>query len=375
LLYAEPQNAMRIAHLVPNLNFGGLQEVARGLVLGLKQRGHDVFVITWSGPSNHPEAEQALIKAGIPIEHLRWSPHTRLTSFRHLRRCLKAGNFDIFHVHNPFNYYLYGAVAARLVGVPKVVETLQATAMFDPGRLGKWDKSLFWVAAVLSDRVVSCCAEVEAVLRRRFPLPARKLAVVDNGIDLSRFLAVPPRASRPEVVFGTVGRMTPVKNHRVLVEAFALARRKYSHIRLHLLGGGPLQPELQERVRELDLSHSVQFLGYSDNVPGFLAGLDVYVLCSNSEGLPLSLMEAIAAGLPVVSTEVGGAPGIVRRTDSGWLCPPNNPQALMAAMELAICYPERIERGERARRFAAESYSMALMTSHYEKLYESLLHE
>jgi glycosyltransferase involved in cell wall biosynthesis len=119
----------------------------------------------------------------------------------------------------------------------------------------------------------------------------------------------------------------------------------------------------------------VQFLGFSHDVPGFLAGLDVYVLCSNSEGLPLSLMEAIAAGLPVISTEVGGAPGIVRRTDGGWLCPPNNPQALMNAMELAICYPERLERGERARRCVAETYSMARMTSHYEKLYGSLLHE
>jgi glycosyltransferase involved in cell wall biosynthesis len=228
---------------------------------------------------------------------------------------------------------------------------------------------------MLSDRVVSVCAEVEAVLRRRFVLPARKLSVVDNGVDLSRYVAVPGRDPHQEVVFGTVGRMTAVKNHRVLVEAFALARRKYAHIRLLLLGGGPLQSGLEQRVAELGLSDSVQFLGFSHDVPGFLAGLDVYVVSSNSEGLPLSLLEAIATGLPVVATEVGGVPGIVRTSDSGWLSPPNDPQALLAAMELAICSPQRRERGERARRFVAERYSASRMTADYEKLYQQLFHE
>src|SRR5690242_11905239 len=128
---------------------------------------------------------------------------------RRLKGYMGAGKTDILHVHNPFGYYLYGALAARAAGGTKIVNTVHITAMFDHPRFGRRGRSLFWTAAMLSDGLVSVCPEVDTDLRGKFLLPGNKLFVVDNGIDLTPFLAVPPRHRRDEVVFGFAGRMAP----------------------------------------------------------------------------------------------------------------------------------------------------------------------
>jgi glycosyltransferase involved in cell wall biosynthesis len=245
--------------------------------------------------------------------------------------------------------------------------------MFDHPRFGRRGRTLFWTAATLSHGLVSVCAEVDAFVRRRFLLAGVELFVVNNGIDMAPFLAVPARKLRDEVTFGLAGRMAPEKNHRVLIEAFGLLRRRHGCARLRFLGGGPLEPELKEQARSLGLSEAVEFCGFSHDVAGFLSQLDIFVLPSDFEALPLSLLEAIASGLPVVATAVDGVPKIVQTTDGGWLCPRGDAPALMGAMEAAITSPDRLERAERARRVVAELYSAERMARDYERVYQQLL--
>jgi glycosyltransferase involved in cell wall biosynthesis len=379
---------MRIFHLVPNLNYGGLQEVVRGLALCQMRSGHSVTIGCWTNASNHPEAERELERAGARIVYLRRGAdgtlsYDRLSSLQMLKGCLGARNADILHVHNPFDYYLFGAIAARIAGRTAIAHTLHATVMFDwvarrsagASRLKVVrTKAQFWVAAMLTDALVSVCAEAELFLRSRFFLPGKELYVVDNGIDLGPFLSVPARPLRNEITFGAVGRMSFEKNHRGLIEAFALLRCNYGNVRLRLLGSGPIEQKLKEQVLNLGLDDVVEFCGFSHDVPTFLGGLDVFVLASISEGMPLSLLEAIASGLPVVATAVGGVPPIVRSTDSGWLCEPRDAHSLCAAMESAIACSDRRNRGERARQLVAEHYSAERMTRDYEFLYRKLLH-
>jgi glycosyltransferase involved in cell wall biosynthesis len=369
---------MRIFHLLPNLNYGGLQKVVRLLAVSQRQSGHSVTIGCWTNTSNHPEAERELERAGAHVVHLRRGTDGGMLSGRRvllhkLKGHLGARNADILHVHNPFSYYLYGALAARAAGGTKIVNTIHITAMFDHPRFGRRGRTLFWTAAILSHGLVSVCSDVDAFLRSRFFLPGTKLFVVDNGIDLAPFLAVPARHLRDDVVFGFAGRMAPEKNHRVLIEAFALLRRKRSNVRLRLLGGGVLEPKLKEQVRNLGLEDVVEFCGFSHDVARFLGSLDVYVLPSDFEGLPLSLLEAIASGLPVVATAVDGVPGIVQNTGSGWLCPPDNADALLASMESAIASLDCRERAERARHLVAERYSADRMNRDYELVYQKIL--
>jgi len=370
---------MQIFHLVPNLNFGGLQKVVRLLALAQRQSGHSVTIGCWTNASNHPEAECELEREGAHVIHLRRANDGgmlsgRMPLLRVLKAYMGAKKADILHVHNPFSYYLYGALAARAAGRTKVVNTVHATAMFDHPRFGRRGRTLFWTAATLSHGLVSVCPEVDAFLRRRFHLAGVELFVVNNGIDMASFLGVPARKAREEVVFGLAGRMATEKNHRVLIEAFALVRRRHSRVRLRFLGGGPLEPELKEQVRALGLSDSVEFCGFSHDVAGFLGELDIFVLPSDFEALPLSLLEAIASGLPVVATAVDGVPKIVQNTGGGWLCPRGDANGLMTAMEKAITSPDRLERAEKARGVVAELYSAERMAKDYERVYRQVVH-
>jgi glycosyltransferase involved in cell wall biosynthesis len=359
---------MRIFQLVDDLGYGGAQEVVIGLALSLKSRGNHVEIGCLREAGNHPEAVQHVERSGIPVVPFQKPEGFHLPTLWKIREYLEAGDFDLVHSHNPLVHH-YAAAAGRLARIPAVVSTLHGTATLT---MQPWARVLFWASAMLSDRIVSVCPEVDDVFRLAYPLPPEKFAVVDNGIDLSRFLSVPERCPRREIVFGAVGRLVPVKNHRILIEAFQLATRRHSGIRLRILGGGPLEQELRQLVRSLNLTESVELCGYHTDVPGFLANVDVYVLPSDSEGLPMSLLEAIASGLPVIATEVGGVPGVVKRSDSGWLCPPGNREAMLAAMEAALQDQDLSERGERARRSVAEWYSVSRMTADYERLYQSL---
>jgi glycosyltransferase involved in cell wall biosynthesis len=293
--------------------------------------------------------------------------------FRILKTHLAARKPDLLHIHNPLDHYPFGVLTARVLGQIAIVNTLHGTNQFDHWSWGRKARVKYWICAMLSDKVVSVCPEVERVVRSKYVLPRKKLSVVENGIDLSRFLAVPARDLRQQVVFGTVALMRPEKNHRLLIESFALARHTYGNIRLRLLGSGRLEPELRALVSKLGLNDVVEFCGYSHDVAGFLGSLDIFVLPSSTEGQPLSLIEAIASGLPVVATDVGGVRNIVQNTRSGWLCPPDNTDAFVEAMQSAITCSERREWAERARQMVAERYSAERMARDYERLYHELL--
>jgi len=379
---------MRIFHLVPDLNYGGLQEVVRRLALCQLRSGHSVSIGCWTNSSNHPEAERELEQAGARIVYLRraadgtMSSFDRLSLLRMLKSNLGKQNADILHAHNPFDYYLYGAIAARLAGGTSIVQTLHATVMFDltarrtagAGRLKvARTKAKFRAAAMLTDKIVSVCSESQVILRSLFTLPDKKLCAIDNGIELAPFLAVAARPLRDEIVFGAVGRMSFEKNHRMLIDAFALVRRNHGNIRLRLLGSGPLEQTLREQALQHGLGDSVEFCGFSHDVAGFLASLDVFVLPSIGEALPLSLLEAIASGLPAVATKVGGVPRIVHTTDSGWLCEPQDTASLQAALESAIACSDRKNKGERAQHLVAEHYAAERMNRDYDLLYRQLL--
>lgn len=357
------------------MNFGGLQEIVRVLCLAQRHVGHQVAIACWTNASNNPAAESQLQQAGVEILYLcRGAQGQRVSGkkylFLKLKQRLGQGRADILHIHNPFMHFLYGALAARAAGSTRVVLTVHATVWLE-GRK-KW-KPVFWTGAMLSHSIVSVCAEVEQIIRSRFVLPARKFTVIENGIELARFLAVPPRQLRQELTLGAIGRMTSEKNHRVLLHAFSRIAATYPHVRLRLLGGGLLEPELKGLTTTLGLDHSVEFCGFSHDTPAFLRSIDVFVLPSQSEAMPLTLLEAIASGVPVVATAVGNVPRILDLTGAGWLCQPGDVASLAKALEAAILSTHRIEQGEQARSKVSHHFSAERMSADYEQHYRKLL--
>lgn len=361
---------MRIVHLIDSLYCAGAEQVVASLAAYQSKRGHSVRVVCLRDFSEHPVDVPALLEAGVQIVTLGKPPGFHFGTLRKLTRYLKDERIEVVHTHNHLVHH-YGVAAARWASAPVVLNTLHGSSSFM--RTAFWAKALFWFSCLISDGVVAVCQEVQTVFRAAFPLPARKNFVVDNGINLSRFLAVSRSPRSETVTYGNIARLDPIKDHANLFKAFAILRKKYSHVQLRLLGEGTLRQELEELARSLSIGDAVHMEGFSLDTARFLNKIDVYVISSRSEGLPLTLLEAMGAALPIVSTAVGSVPDIIGKAHCGWLCPPSNPEALAKAMEQAIQAPDLAAIGARSRKTVEEYYSVERMNREYECIYEALL--
>lgn len=358
---------MYITELVNSLEIGGAERMAADLALGLQSRGHTVSVVCLrrSGP-----VADCLRDSNIDVVTLEKDEGLSLSALRRLSAYLQDKQVDVVHTHNPLTHH-YGALAGRRTGVSVVVNTFHG-----PSNLTGFGRTqaIFEASCLFSDRVVACCQAVDAHLRKITFVAKRQLAVIPNGISLDKFTKIPARTPNGKIVFGTVGRLVPVKDHITLLEAFAEVCSQESSVQLELLGDGPLYGALRERADALGIASRVVLHRASVAPDQFLARLDLFVLCSRSEGLPLSLLEAMAAGLPVVATSVGAIPELVQGAQCGWLCPPAHPTALAAAMLDSLQCRQRNEWGIRGRQYVLEHNSIAAMTLAYEQLFEKLLH-
>src|ERR1017187_8747003 len=278
---------------------------------------------------------------------------------------------EVIHTHNPLVHH-YGVLSARLAGVPVVVHSFHR-----PGNLTRFGRAqmIFDASCRWSDRIVPCCEAVGAHLGHVTLVARRKLTVIPNGIPLERFRAIRPRRADGYFVIGSVGRPVSVKDHAPLLKAFARFRSEVPHSRLEILGEGPLPSALEQAARDLGIDKNVFFHGASLDVPGFLSLLDTFVLCSLSEGLPLTLVEAMAAGLPVVGTNVGAVPELVHAADCGWLSSPGDPGQLAAALLQSLRCEKRVQWGLRGRDYVLGHNSVDSMTDAYEQLFEKLLED
>ena len=361
---------MRIAHLIDDLGCGGAEQMVAGLSSCQSRSGHLVQVICLRDIGQNPVDVSVLTDAGVKIVTLDKPPGFHFGTLRKLRDHLRSHRIEVLHTHNHLVHH-YGAVAARWARIPVVLNTLHGTSSLQMS--ASWTKVLFWFSCLLSRRVVCVDRQVHDTFRKVYLLPGRRLCVVENGIDLNRFLSIPRRAPGEVVTFGNIGRLEHVKGHDILLRAFSILRKENPCVRLRILGDGTLRHDLRGLAENLSISNDVSFEGFSLDAPSFLGSIDVYVISSLSEGLPLTLLEAMAAGLPVVATAVGGVTELVGKAGCGWLCPPANPDALADAMRKALLAPDLTAIGDRGRVVAGRSYSIERMARDYEDLYSALL--
>jgi glycosyltransferase involved in cell wall biosynthesis len=355
---------MRIAELVNNLEIGGAERIVADLAVALQARNHSVHVVCMRGEG--PLAAP-LREAGVTVASLNKPSGFSLASLRRLVRYLREHRIEVIHTHNPLVHH-YGALAGRANGAG-VVNTLHG-----PGNLAHSPKTrwIYDAACLLSDSVVSVCHTVQANLKECTRIGRRRSLVIPNGIPVAPFVAV--RCGGSDVfTFGTVGRLAPVKDHLTMIQAFAQFHQQYPQSRLEILGDGPMYPDLTCLVENLGLQEHVRFYGSSLNVPAFLSRLNVFILSSLYEGLPLSVLEAMAAGLPLVATSVGEITTLVKTAGCGWLCPPGDAQALTGGMLAARRCRTLAELGMQARAYVTQRHSSLAMVNAYEHLFVSLI--
>jgi glycosyltransferase involved in cell wall biosynthesis len=362
---------MRIVQLVEDLELGGLERLAADLALAQKQGGHQVLVycLFHAGP-----LAASLEAAGIPVVTFQKPPGFSMSAVLAMAKRLRADRVEVIHGHNPGVHH-YAALAARLAGVPVCLNTRHSVTTSKG--LPYQERYFRWVKPFTS-HVVFVCDFVRRGLEPKLGYPPGKCSTILNGIPLAPFLARPasPGSRYPRIRFGTIGRLVPAKGHSILIDAFARVEQIAPAAELSIFGYGDLHDALSAQIARLGLADRVRLAGRTNDSPATLQDLDVFVFSSVNEGLPLVILEAMAAGLPIVTTDVGGISEVLTEVlakESAWLCPPGDAEALAGAMLHAANCTELRERGAIARRLAATTYGIEHMAGRYQELYRSLL--
>ena len=359
---------LRIVQIVEKLEIGGLERMALDLAIAQKKAGHQpsIYCVFHRG-ALADEADAA----GVPVIEFHKRVGFSWKTVREITRRLRHDGAQVVHTHNSVIHH-YGVLAGRMAGVRAIVNTRHGL-----GKLHTAARQELYFRATLpfTSAFVFVCEDGRRFFVHERGVPASRSHVILNGIPLETFLCIPAAvdSQRPRIRFGTVGRMVPAKAHADLIEAFALLRQRIPEAHLRIAGGGPLWEQIQAQTNRLGLNSSVSLEGATRDVVSFLGQLDVFVLSSITEGLPLVILEAMAAALPVVSTRVGGVPEVAPEGDIAWYGEPAQPASLAEAMYQAATCTDLAARGARARSLAKDRYGLELMQEQYEALFRRLL--
>ena len=314
-------------------------------------------------------------------------PRNLLGTAAEVRRIVAVGGYDIVHVHTPVAAFVtrFALRRGRTGSRPAVIYTAHGFHFYEGQRRlpHLLFRTLERTAARWTDYLITINREDFEAARGFGTIDPDKVSYVPGiGVDVTRFgeNAVPAEAAAavrgeldlaPHALMLTmVAEFSPVKRHAHVLDA--LSRVHDPRVVLVLVGDGPLEPEVREEVRKLGLAERVRFAGYRRDVPSVLAASDALVLASEREGLPRSVLEAMAAGVPVIGADTRGIADAV--ADTGWIVPKYDSAALAAAIDEAAAHPDEVARRGRAARLRAEAeFALPRIITAHEDLYREAL--
>lgn len=364
-----------VLHISDSREFGGTEQTILQLLGGLDRR-------RWRPVLWHPRdmAASRLVdgarRVGVEQRPMDTAMGLRgLLSIPQLARQIRSLRPDVVHAHLTYplscKFLLAAAVLAR---VPAVVATSQLFVDLPRSRSVALQHAVVDSAV---DRFLAVSEEVAANLRGRFGVPARKITLVRNAVAPEVFGASGERSLRDDWTGGctmpvvlTVARLDEQKGHRFLLEAATML----PEVLFVLAGDGPLRPQLEADAAARGISDRVRFLGERSDVPALLGSCDLFVLPSVNEGLPLAILEAMAAGKPVIASSIGGIAEAIVDGQTGLLVPPGDVVALVSAIRAVVGSPTRAaDFGAAGRRRAADEFSASAMVLRVADVYDELL--
>ena len=380
----------RICRIIGRLNIGGPAIHAILLAEGLRSRGYETVLVSGQeGPREGSLRDRAVQKGVAPLFLRELGREVRpgrdLLALCKLVRLLRQQQPEIVHTHTAKAGAL-GRIAAKIVGTPLVVHTFHGHIMH--GYFSRGVTRLFLATerrlAMVTTRILTVSAGLRDELLRLGIGRPDTVEVMPLGLELDGFLRSDLRRGEfrrrlgisPEVpLVGIIARLVPIKDHTTFLEAASDLHRSRPDVRFLIVGDGELRPQLEQRAVAFGLNHCVDFLGWQRELEPIYADLNLVVLSSLNEGTPVSLIEAMAAGLPVVATRVGGVSDLVEHGKTGLLVPPKNPVALSEAMKALLGDPDRgRQMGRLARETVYPKYSDAALLDRMDRLYSSMLH-
>ena len=384
---------VRVLRVIARLNMGGPALHVSYLTAGLAKRGYETTLVAGSLAAGEDSMAFVADELGVDVVridelHREISPARDVVAAIRLARLIRKIRPHILHTHTA-KAGAVGRFAALLAGdarPPVVVHTFHGHVLrgyFDPVRARAF-RHLERTLARSTTALVAVSPQVRDDLVELDVAPATRFAVVRLGIELDQRVA-PASNGRVETrrvlgigespfTVGWIGRMTGIKRTDDVLLAFKSLRERGIDARLCLVGDGPDRDEVERRAHELGVMRETLFLGYQEQVASFFAAFDVFVLPSANEGTPVTAIEALAAGKPVVATRVGGIPDVVRDGEDGFLVAPGDVEALADRLaQLATDDKLRERMGKAARSRVRERYSVERLVDDIDRLYRSLL--
>lgn len=353
---------IKVLQIVLSLEIGGMEQVVADLALHLDRDQFETAVACVE--SRGPIADE-LERQGIPVTLL--PPMVRVLSFIypaeliHIIRKYKA---DVVHIHS--GCWHKGALAARLAGVRNIIYSEHGRTFPDSRKVMLLDR----LYSPLTKYVVAVSENLADYMAKEVGIPTRKILVIINGINIERFSDAAREEDCGPIRIGIIARLAPVKDIATLMRAMVEVLRCHPEVVLAIIGDGPERMALEALVVELGIGTSVEFHGFRRDIPAVLREIDVFTLSSLSEGTSITLLEAMAAGKPVVVTNVGGNPAIVKDGENGFLVPPANPAKMAEALVALIENSELRQQMKTANMsLVAQHYGVRTMTEQYQLLY------
>lgn len=356
---------VRILYIVTDLALGGTPRSVESLVMGLDRERYDPEVLTLMNSSPITDAISA---AGIPCHVLTMRSKLDMPRLAKLPLLMARGGFDIVHA-----WLFHANILARMFK-----PLTHGARVITSERGVERNKSAWrvWVdrtTSPMADLVMTNANAIREVLLTREKLDPRRIRVIENGVDLSRFTPPPEPPSGPPRLI-CVARLDPIKAHKDLLTALKHLLPRWPDLSLDLVGAGPMKQPLEQQAHALGIVDRVRFLGGRTDVPQLLQAAHMFVLTSLSEGMPGSILEAMATALPVVATRVGGVPEIVDHERTGMLVPPGDPPALAVALGKLLSDPAKArEMGLAGLARAKERFTREAYIRRHCEVYEEIM--
>ena len=357
---------MKVLQIIPIFKLAGAEIMCENLCYELREQGCDVTAVSLY--TQHTPITDRLEAANIRVVYLGKKKGFDFSLFIRLWKLFQKEKPDVVHTHiYAARYALPVAVAC---GIPARIHTVHSLAQWEQVKAGKVVNGIMFrhFGAI----PVALNKEVKETIQEVYSLPGQKIPVIFNGVNLSKCQIKHNYATKEAFTIIHIGRFMDVKNHSLLLHSFSRFVDHYPKARLQLIGEGELQHNMEQLAVEIGIAQEVYFAGLQSDIFPWLHQADVFILTSKYEGMPMTLIEAMGTGLPVIATKVGGIPDIITDGEEGILTESDSEQ-IAAAMERMMDVEFRQKCGKKARKKAIEQFAADTMAEKYIQLYQELL--
>jgi len=357
-----------IVHFIYRLDVGGLEQVLLQTISGLPKYKHVIISLT----SKTTFADN--FESSVDIICLNKQPGNSLGVYFQVYKLLRTIKPDVFHSYNLAGIEFQPI--AFLAGIKKRVQSEHGTGTKYFHQVSKVHNFIRYFGSKFCHRIITVNEKLALWLNQDLHVKSDKIKLIENGIDINKYQesSLTRSINSNNIRFGSVARLAPEKDQATLIRGFAhllsLPDLPDKELSLDIWGDGPLKNELITLCKELDISDKVNFKGVTNNVPEALAQFDIFVLSSSSEAMPMTILEAMASSLPIISTRVGNIPEHISKSEAGTLVEVSNIHQLAEAMlAFAKNADYRLATGVLAQKYAKKTFDQEKMLASYDDIY------